>query len=152
MESCGLTCHQYETRMYGKLTCANLAVATLGGKGPPYRGWCTAVDRKTRISSSIWSCDLYTDTMTYCRRDSLLSTVSSSLHQCWKLSCWQIRPLPRRSLQTLQRDRVCFNLLCAFLSFTPHKLTALCLWKPVHFDKVILSVLPKPWERWNERK
>lgn len=53
MEFCGLIRHQYATRVYGKLTCANLAVATLGGKGPPYRGRCMSLDRKAKISSSI---------------------------------------------------------------------------------------------------
>lgn len=37
-------------------------------------------------------------------------------HQCWKLGCCQTRSPPWRSPQTLLRDGLCFNLLCAFLS------------------------------------
>lgn len=126
MESCGLICHQYLTRVYGKLTCANLAVVTLRGVGPRYCRWCTALVRKVRISSSICSCNLYTDNdlikeglpPSHCGPQHYNSAGSSAGDRSASL---------RRSLQTLQGDRVCFNLLCAFLSFTPHELTELCL-------------------------
>lgn len=52
MESCGLICHQNSTRVYGKLTCANLTVATVG-VGVLLTADGSALDWKGRTSSPI---------------------------------------------------------------------------------------------------